>query len=130
MSRRSKIWLVAAGLFILGNLAGGVFAAARGEMRHAGVHAGLLLLGVYLVWQLAPRRDPLRLWRSEESLNAPLPQGFADRLTHLEQSLDAVAIEVERIGESQRFMARLFKEDGTLRAPRESAPEPIERKAE
>jgi hypothetical protein len=38
-------------------------------------------------------------------------------LTHLEQSVDAVAIEVERIGEGQRFMTRFFTENGTPRAP-------------
>lgn len=46
-----------------------------------------------------------------------LPRELTDRLTHLEQSVDAVAIEVERIGEGQRFMTRFFTENGTPRAP-------------
>jgi hypothetical protein len=55
-----------------------------------------------------------------------LPGDVNDRLTHLEQSIDAVAIEVERIGEGQRFLTRLFTESGTPRALSESAAEPIE----
>jgi hypothetical protein len=114
MTRRAKVWLAVAVVFILVNLGGGVFAAAQGELLHAGIHAGLLLLGVSLVSRLAPRRY--------ESL----PRELSDRLTHLEQSVDAVAIEVERIGEGQRFLTRLFTENGILRAPGEGAPEPVE----
>jgi hypothetical protein len=36
----------------------------------------------------------------------PDPQ-LAERLSRMEAALDAIAIEVERIGESQRFSARL-----------------------
>ncbi|MDQ3950209.1 MAG: hypothetical protein M3282_07670 [Gemmatimonadota bacterium] len=117
MTRRSKVWLAAAVLFTLVNLAGGVFAATQGELLHTGIHAGLLLLGAYLVRRLATRRY------------AALPRELTDRLTHLEQSIDAVAIEVERIGEGQRFMTRFFTESGTPRASGEGAAEPTEIKA-
>ncbi len=117
MTRRSKVWLVVAVLFTFLNFAGGVFAAARGELLHTGIHAGLLLLGAYLVWRLAPRRYARR------------PRELTDRLTHLEQSVDAVAIEVERIGEGQRFLTRFFTENGIPRAPGEGAAEPSEIKA-
>ncbi len=57
MLRSAKFWWVVAVLFTLINLGGGVFAAAfQGEPMHAGVHAGLTVLGLYLVWRLAPRR--------------------------------------------------------------------------
>jgi len=118
MTRRSKVWLVVAVLFTLINVIGGVMAALQGELLHTGVHAVLMVLGASLVWRLAPRRYA-RL----------LPRELTDRLTHLEQSVDAVAIEVERIGEGQRFMTRLFTENGTPRAPGEGASEPIETKA-
>jgi hypothetical protein len=117
MTRRSKVWLVVGVLFILVNFGGGVYAAAEGELLHAGAHAGLLLLGAYLVRRLVPRR------------HAHLPRDLTDRLTHLEQSIDAVAIEVERIGEGQRFMTRFFTENSTPRAPAEGAAEPTEIKA-
>jgi hypothetical protein len=95
MTRRSKVWLVVAVLFSLANLAGAVFAAAQGEPIHSGVHVGLLLLGACLAWWLAPGPYP-----------RGLPRELTDRLTHLEQSVDAVAIEIERIGEGQRFMIK------------------------
>ena len=129
MTRRSKVWLVLAVLFTFVNLAGGVFAAWAGELLHTGAHAGLMLLGASLVWRLAPRRDARRIWRWGES-EIPAQSGeLTDHLTHLEQSVDAVAIEVERMGEGQRFMTRLFTEKGTPQVPGEGAAEPIESKA-
>jgi hypothetical protein len=56
MTRRAKIWRVVAVLFVVVNLAGGVYAALRGEVLHAGIHAALMLLGQYAVWRLTPRR--------------------------------------------------------------------------
>lgn len=113
MTRRSKVWLVVAVLFTFVNFGGVVFAAAGGELLHTGIHAGLLLLGAYLVWRLAPRHYARRIWRRGESVIPTLPDELTDHLTNLEQSVDAVAIEVERIGEGQRFMTRMFTENGT-----------------
>ena len=118
MTRRSKVWLVAAVLFTLLNVGGGVFAAFQGELPHAAVHVVLALLGAYLATRLAPRRYA-----------RALPHELSDRLTRLEQSVDAVAIEVERIGEGQRFMTRLFTEKGTPRAAGEGAADPMETNA-
>lgn len=56
MTRRSRIWFVVAVLFSLVNMGGAVFAALKGEPVHTGIHAGLLLIGGYLVWRLAPKR--------------------------------------------------------------------------
>jgi hypothetical protein len=55
-TRRSKIWLVAAVLFLGLNLAGMVMAAMGGELLHTCAHAGLALLGAYLVGRLAATR--------------------------------------------------------------------------
>ncbi|MGI8402862.1 MAG: hypothetical protein ACR2NS_14850 [Gemmatimonadaceae bacterium] len=120
MTRRSNVGLVVAGLFIVVNFAGAVYSVARGELLHTGIHAGLLLLGAYYV---------RRIWRREGSVIPAPPHELTDRLTHLEQSVDAVAIELERIGEGQRFMTRLFTESGIPRAPAEGAAERIEIKA-
>ncbi len=125
MDRRSKVWLAAV-VFTVINFGGGVIAAAQGEPIHAGVHAGLLLLGGYFAWRLAPMRYARRIWRPAGSAIAGPTHELIDTLTHLEQSVDAVAIEVERIGEGQRFMTRLFTENGALRAPGEGAAEPVE----
>ena len=39
-----------------------------------------------------------------------LPQEIYDRFTRVEQSLDTIAIEVERVGEGQRFLTRMQSE--------------------
>ncbi|HEX7979430.1 MAG TPA: hypothetical protein VF461_12570 [Gemmatimonadaceae bacterium] len=46
--------------------------------------------------------------RKHESLAAPRYDD--DRLARIEQAVDAIAIEVERIAESQRFLTRLQTE--------------------
>ncbi|MGH7655233.1 MAG: hypothetical protein ACREN6_11285 [Gemmatimonadaceae bacterium] len=38
----------------------------------------------------------------------PRPEVGDDRLRHLEQAVDAIAVEVERISEAQRFSAKLL----------------------
>jgi ABC-type nickel/cobalt efflux system permease component RcnA len=54
---RSRVWLVVAVLFILVNVAGGVYSAWQAEWLHTGVHAVLALLGEYFVWRrLTSRR--------------------------------------------------------------------------
>lgn len=81
------------------------------------------------MWRLAPRGDARRISRWGGSVIPAEPGEVSDRLTHLQQSVDAVAIEVERVGEGQRFMTRLFTENGIPRAPGEVAAEPVEIKA-
>jgi hypothetical protein len=41
---------------------------------------------------------------------AAQPPGDNDRLLHLEQAVDAIAIEIERISEAQRFQTKLLAE--------------------
>jgi hypothetical protein len=100
MDRRSKVWLAVASLFNLINAAGGGYAAALGEERHAILHAVLLLGGAIWAWRLATR--------SAKQDTPGLPSG--QRLEQLQESVDAIALEVERIGEAQRFTAKLKQE--------------------
>jgi hypothetical protein len=95
------LWRVAAAIFALINLGGAAYAAMRAEPLHAAVHVVLLLGGAYLAWWLAPRAGHQDL---------PRAQHADERLEQLQQSLDAIAIEVERIGEAQRFSAKLQAE--------------------
>jgi hypothetical protein len=100
MTRPSKLWRVAAALFVLINVAGAGYAVAVGEPVHAAVHVALVL-GAYLGWRLGP-------WgRRQDPAPAQLPDA---RLEYLQQSVDAVALEVERIGEAQRFSDKLRAE--------------------
>jgi hypothetical protein len=57
-----------------------------------------------------------RIWRRGAAAVAKLPQEIYDRFTRVEQSLDAIAVEVERIGEGQRFLTRLNTEQRGLGA--------------
>ena len=102
MTRRSRLWRIGAPLFVFINVGGAGYAAAMGEPLHAAVHVGLLFLGLggYLVWRNAaqPRGQDL------------LPQHADERLEYLQQSVDAIALEVERIGEAQRFSDKLRAE--------------------
>jgi hypothetical protein len=116
MTRRSRIWLAADGLFILGNIAGGIAAVANGEFRHAGNHLILALIGAAVAWFLAPRVQPVE--------SAEPSTELSDGLTRLQQSLDAVAIEVERIGEGQRYVTRLMNEHDAVSRAADSPPLP------
>ena len=108
MKRRSITWPVLAALFTLGNIAGAVYAAAMGEMRHASLHVMLTIAGAWFTWVLVSRR------RGETDGHTPGGSAssgeFGRRLGHLEQSLDAIAVEVERVGEGQRYMTKVFAE--------------------
>jgi hypothetical protein len=44
------------------------------------------------------------------SLGATLPPEVMQRLEHMEQAIDSIAVEVERISEGQRFTTRLLSE--------------------
>jgi hypothetical protein len=101
MSRRAKIWLAVAVLFTLVNLGGAVYAAFGGERLHAGAHVALTLLGAILVWFIAARSRP--------QVTATVPRNDT-RLEQLQQSVDVIALEVERIGEAQRYATRLQSE--------------------
>jgi len=107
MSRRSNVWVAVAAVFFFINFAGGLFAAVQGERAHAGVHTVLLVLGASYV---------RRLWR-RRSVVPDVSRQLTDNLTHLEQSVAAVAIEVERIGEGQRSITRLFTEKDLENTP-------------
>ena len=112
MSRRSRIWALIAGLFTVGNIAGAVYAFSLGEPRHAMSHAGLAVLG-FVVWKLISHPRGLDLASAEKT---------EQRLELLQQSVDAIALEVERISEAQRFSARLEAERIEKSRPRVEEP--------
>jgi hypothetical protein len=71
-----------------------------------------------------------RLWKRGSVVMAPFPKEVTERLARLEQSADATALEVERIGEGQRFLTRLFTEGEMARAIPAPAGTMIDRKIE
>ena len=62
--------------------------------------AGLAAIGVGINAYVRTMR------RNDAQLTAPR-YGDEDRLARIEQAVDAIAIEVERIAESQRFLTKL-----------------------
>ena len=64
-------------------------------------------LGARILWRLGSRAKTSTLVRHEDD----------DRTQHLETAVDAIAIEVERISEAQRFMVGLLSESSSFRRP-------------
>ena len=103
MSRRFGPWRLGAALYFFINGAGAIWAAANGEVMHTWAHVALLLIGagVYAVWGLRPQPQ-------QEDLRA-VAEASA-RVEHLEQSLNSIALNVERIGEAQRYERKILEE--------------------
>ncbi len=103
MKQLSKRWLAVISIFALVNVGGAVYAAAMGEGMHAGLHVSLLLLGsaAFAVWRLGKGSN------TEESQPAG---AVGDTIERIQNSVDAIAIEVERIGEAQRFNDKIIAE--------------------
>src|SRR5438034_11229659 len=108
MTRRVQLWQGVASLFAAANFAGAGFAVAGEEWAHASIHVGLALLAWYFAWRLGARDR-------QRDLPADLAQ-FAERFEHLQQSVDSIAVEVERIGEGQRFAAKLLADQAAARS--------------
>ena len=102
MTRRATIWMAVAGLFTVINLGGAIYAGYVKEQEHAMIHVVLTFAGAWLMWRIAARA------RETSVVAAGLPTD--DRLEQLQQSIDAVALETERIGEAQRFAEKLRAE--------------------
>jgi hypothetical protein len=78
------------------------FAARPAEPWHASVHALLAVLFALGAQRLTVRRRGL--------LAAADPALKDDRMRNLEQAIDSIAVEVERVGEGQRFVTKLLTE--------------------
>jgi hypothetical protein len=66
-----------------------------------------------------------RLWKGATHVVSQIPAAFEARLTRFEQSIDAMAIEIERVSEGQRFLTKVLAEDNQ-RALGAGAAEPID----
>jgi uncharacterized phage infection (PIP) family protein YhgE len=69
-----------------------------------------------------------RISRRSAAVVTSFPREIADRLSRMEQAVEATAVEVERIGEGQRFLTRLLTEGEGTRAIGAGAAQPLERK--
>jgi hypothetical protein len=66
-----------------------------------------------------------RLWkRAATVVSTEMPAEMTDRLNRMEQAIDAVAVELERVGEGQRYVTKVFTEQ--QRALGAGAAEPLD----
>jgi hypothetical protein len=106
---KHRAWIPVAWLLSVANLGAVWFAARPGETWHATGHALLSLLFGLAAQHLASRtrahdaEDVL----TRQELEARLASADSPRLS---QALDAIAVEVERIGENQRYLTKVLTE--------------------
>src|SRR5262245_30593251 len=117
MTLRAKILWTLAVVSVGLNGFGAIYALPRGEWLHGGTHVALLALTVYLIAIFRPRTQPI-VGQSFDVGDDDVPLGDS-RMEQLQQSVDAIAVEVERIGEAQRYNAKLqAKEEERSSGPR------------
>jgi hypothetical protein len=78
-----------------------------------GVWVVVFMLVVLLPMSIAFAR---RIWRRSAKAEVTLPPQMAQRMESIEQGVEAIALEVERIGESQRFLTQAMAERVEVRA--------------
>jgi hypothetical protein len=97
----------------------------EGPPEEAYLLGGLFMIIVFFPLSVALAR---RIWRRSAAVVTSFPRELAERLSRMEQAVEATAEEVERIGEGQRFLTRLFTEGEGARALGPGAAQPLERK--
>ena len=74
------------------------------------IFSGILILGFPLVIVHARR-----LWKRDSAPTESTSYATDNRLERIEQAIDAMAVEVERVAESQRFMTKLLSDRASER---------------
>jgi len=105
MTRRRRAWLAVAVVFGLGNVAGAIMAAIAREPTHTATHVVLAILAASVAQMLAAYApEPVAL------LDGASVAATTERLDQLELSVGGLAAGVDRMGEEQRVITRLFAE--------------------
>ena len=130
MTRRGQaLWMMGAAAFTVINLGGGIYAVVMGDSPlHTGGHIVLTFVGAYAFWRLATKWFAESGWRSGGSTTNALRAAAPDRLDNLQNAIDAVAVEVERIGEGQRFLDRLVANEDAAQSAIDGAAAPVANK--
>jgi hypothetical protein len=94
----------------------GVIAAAEARSSGPDEDAVVIIGGVFTAFVLAPIAIAFawRMLRRGGAPQRPMLAESTQRLERIEQAIEAVAIEVERISEGQRFVTRLLSEGNRL----------------
>jgi hypothetical protein len=69
------------------------------------IFSGIMVLGLPLVILYVRR-----LWNRDSGSENPSSASTDHRLERIEQAIDAMAVEVERVAEAQRFMTKLLSD--------------------
>jgi hypothetical protein len=97
-------------------MAPSALAASDGFSRGMNPGVAIPLGGAFMLFVMAPIAFAAArmLWKRTNRMTSARPATFPDeaarRLERLEQGVDAIAIEVERISEGQRFVTKLLSE--------------------
>ncbi|MDB4917803.1 MAG: hypothetical protein JWM95_5447 [Gemmatimonadetes bacterium] len=94
------------------------------QQRSGPPEEGFVLGGMFIVAVLFPLSIAMarRIWRRGAAAVTAFPQEFTDRFNRLDQAVDSIAIEVERIGEGQRFVTRVMSDNGRALGAGAAAP--------
>ncbi len=80
-----------------------------------------------------------RMWKRGATIIAPVPKEVRDRLDQMGEAVESMALEVERIGEGQRFLTRVMSENPRelgaggmqpIAVPRPAEAAPVRREAQ
>ena len=95
------------------------------EVRHGPPEAAFVLGGIFLFVAIMPISIAYarRIWRRSAAAVATFPHDIVERFTQIDQAVESIAVEVERIGEGQRFITRVLSEQGKRPALEAAVPE-------
>lgn len=84
------------------------------EVRHGPPEEVFILGGIFMFVAIMPISIAYarRIWRRSAAAVAALPHDIVERFTQIDQAVESIAVEVERIGEGQRFITRVLAEQG------------------
>jgi len=97
------------------------------EPRHGPPEEVFVLGGIFMFVAILPISIAYarRIWRRSAAAVVALPHDIVERFTQIDQAVESIAVEVERIGEGQRFITRVLSEQGRP-ALGEAAPRGLE----
>ena len=115
---KHRAWIPIAWLLSLGNVVAAWFAALPAEPWHATTHALLAVFFGVGAERLAARQRALKnrggtaelpadITALREELTA-LGEAQSEIMKRVEQAVDSIAIELERVGEGQRFLTKVL----------------------
>jgi len=110
---------IAASQTAMSNVAGipGAVVEEPREIRQGPPEEVFILGTVFMLVVLLPLSIAFarRIWKRGATAVSSMPRELTDRLGRIEQASEVTALEVERIGEGQRFLTRLLTEKESAR---------------